>query len=291
MECSLKNIVSYRIAGHTFMIKGGDSVRCVEKIPGFDVFACETMLNEQPFVINLDEDLDFNIENPVYEVSNDGYDSFFGVRDGVFVFEVRNKEKKNFHFCMEYHDNEIFASSANDEEALRFALWFAFNFFGSSFGAFGVHSSCIVYDNAAVLFLGESGTGKSTHTRLWYNNFDGAALLNDDSPIVSTENGIPVVFGSPWSGKTPCYKKERYPLKGVVRLRQAPENKIKRLNVLDSIAALYPSFPPAFAKDSKLNGTMLTAVSNVISKVPVYQLDCLPDVEAALLSRKTIFGK
>jgi len=119
MECSLKNIVSYRIAGHTFMIKGGDSVRCVEKIPGFDVFACETTPNEQPFVINLDEDLDFIIENPVYEVSNDGYDSFFGVRDGVFVFEVRNKEKQNFHFCMEYRDNEIFASSANDEEALR----------------------------------------------------------------------------------------------------------------------------------------------------------------------------
>lgn len=71
-----------------------------------------------------------------------------------------------------------------------------------------LHGSCIVYKGKAVLFLGESGTGKSTHTRLWRENIAGSKLLNDDSPIV------------------------RYPLAGCVRLSQAPFNKIRRLSVV-----------------------------------------------------------
>ena len=52
-----------------------------------------------------------------------------------------------------------------------------------------IHSSCIVYRDKAVLFLGESGTGKSTHTRLWRENIPEAVLLNDDSPMIRVEDG------------------------------------------------------------------------------------------------------
>ena len=44
-------------------------------------------------------------------------------------------------------------------------------------------------------FLGESGTGKSTHTRLWRENIAGSKLLNDDSPIVRYEEGGVWVYG------------------------------------------------------------------------------------------------
>jgi len=290
MGCLNRNISIFSIAGHQYIIKGGGTVGRVNEVSGFDTFRSGETAKGDAFVINSDENVDFTIENPIYEVSCDGYDSYFGIRDGVFSFEMRNVGK-GLHFCMEYRDNEIFASSTDDEEILKFALWFAFNIFGSSYGVFGVHSSCIAYDGGAVLFLGESGTGKSTHTRLWYNNFDGATLLNDDSPIVSTETGTPMAFGSPWSGKTACFRNESYPLKGIVRLRQAPENQIKRLNIIESLAALYPSFPPAFAKTRQLNDKMMSSISTIISNVPVYQLDCLPNVEAALLSRKTVFGE
>lgn len=115
-----------------------------------------------------------------------------------------------------------------------------------------LHGSCIVYKGKAVLFLGESGTGKSTHTRLWRENIAGSKLLNDDSPIVRYEEGGVWVYGSPWSGKTPCYKAECYPLAGCVRLSQAPYNKIRRLNTLQAYAALHPSAPPAFAYEEEL---------------------------------------
>ena len=278
------------------VVNGGDSVRCVRDMAGFDVFeigenSSEKHYDIEPWVVNLDEKiLSLTPLRKVYEIESDGITSRFGFRGGAPAFEMENEER-NVRFNMEYRNGQIFGTSLNDANAMRFALWFAFNLFGSEVGAYGVHTSCLVYEGQAVMFLGESGTGKSTHTKLWYNNFEGASLLNDDSPIVSTESGKPMVYGSPWSGKTPCYKTLSYPLKAVVRLAQAPENKMRRLNPLESITALFPSFPPAFAKVDELNSKVLDSVSEILMQVPVYKLDCLPDVEAAELSRKTIFGK
>lgn len=278
------------------VINGGGSVQCVRNIAGFDVFEIDENSTDrhddiEPWIVNLDERmLSLAPLRKVYEIESDGITSRFGFKGDIPTFEMECEER-NIRFGMEYRDGQVFGSSLDDVDAMRFALWFAFNLFGSEVGAYGVHTSCLVYEGQAVMFLGESGTGKSTHTRLWYNNFDGASLLNDDSPVVSTESGSPVVFGSPWSGKTPCYKTQSYPLKAVVRLAQAPENKMRRLNPLESITALFPSFPPAFAKVDELNGKMLDSVSEILMQVPVYKLDCLPDVEAAELSKKTIFGK
>ena len=75
-------------------------------------------------------------------------------------------------------------------------------------------------------FLGKSGTGKSTHSQLWLRYLEGYELLNDDHPIIRLVNDEVIIYGSPWSGKTPCYKNKQARLKAVVRLEQASENKI-----------------------------------------------------------------
>ena len=141
-----------------------------------------------------------------------------------------------------------------------------------------------------MMFLGESGTGKSTHTRLWRESVEGATLLNDDSPFVGVEDGRTVVYGSPWSGKTPCYKAECYPLLAVVRLSQAPHNRIRPLRGVQAIGALLPSLPPAFAFDRELEEHTLATLSAVLRSVKAYHLECLPNGEAARLSCETVFG-
>ena len=154
-----------------------------------------------------------------------------------------------------------------------------------------IHSSCIVYKNKAVLFLGESGTGKSTHTRLWREHIDGAVLLNDDSPMIRVEDGKVWAYGSAWSGKTPCYKNERYELKACVRLSQAPYNRMQKLSVLQAYGAIHPSCAPEFAYDDALYDEVSRTIGQILSVVPFYHLACLPDGEAALLSCRTIFGE
>ena len=135
----------------------------------------------------------------------------------------------------------------------RFGVWILFNIAALPLGAVAFHSSVIRYRGRGVLFLGESGTGKSTHTRLWREHIPGAELLNDDSPIIRATDSEALVHGSPWSGKTPCYRNESCPIAAVVRLSQAPHNRIRRLRPIESIGALLPSAPPAFARDERLS--------------------------------------
>ena len=180
-------------------------------------------------------------------------------------------------------DNQEFTSY------LRFGLWFVLGISAARRMVAAVHSSTIVYDNKAVMFLGESGTGKSTHTRLWRENIEGVTLLNDDSPFVGFADGKPIVYGSPWSGKTHCYKNEQYPLRAIVRLSQAPHNKIRRLKGVAAIGALLPSLPPAFAYDSRLKELMFDILGKVLESVEVYHLECLPDADAAKVAHEALF--
>lgn len=110
------------------------------------------------------------------------------------------------------------------QSLMRFGLWIMFGI-AISPEAIAIHSSTIECEGRAVLFLGESGTGKSTHTRLWQEHIPGARLLNDDSPIIRMYQGQATAFGSPWSGKTPCYRNISRPIAGIVRLSQARPTK------------------------------------------------------------------
>lgn len=185
-------------------------------------------------------------------------------------------------------------ASALSPDNLKFALWMAFAFVAIPKQTVALHSSVIIYNNRAILFLGESGTGKSTHTKLWLEHISRSRLLNDDSPVVrieidGTNQLVPFVYGSPWSGKGRCHLNERYPVAAFVRLQQHPDNKITKLSKLEAFGALYPSFPPAFLKDDYFEEQICGIISNIIMTTPVYRLQCLPDSTAAELVEITVF--
>ena len=206
----------------------------------------------------------------------------FPREEGCRPIVLRHKFDSSFIEC------NAGLGGAPDASLWRFGLWVAFGLIAVPDGAIPVHTSTIVCEDRAVLFLGESGTGKSTHTRLWRENIEGAHLLNDDSPIIRSSA---VAYGSPWSGKTPCYRNLHYPIAAIVRLSQAPHNRMRRLSALEALGALLPSCPPSFAYDEELQDAICETLSQLISTVPVYHLECLPNAEAAQLSYSTIFGK
>ena len=150
------------------------------------------------------------------------------------------------------------------------------------------HSSTVVKDGKAYLFLGKSGTGKSTHSGLWLKHIEGTRLLNDDNPVVYiSHEGTPMVSGSPWSGKTPCYKNEEYPIGAIVQLRQAPENKIRKQTVIESYVSIKTSVSGKAWEKEIADGQHQT-IEKLIGATRLYQLDCLPDAGAALLCSQTI---
>lgn len=186
--------------------------------------------------------------------------------------------------------SDIALGRSPDAALLRFGLWFSFGLRGVVRGALPVHASAIVCRGRAVLFLGESGTGKSTHSRLWLDAFADTALLNDDSPVVRTDGAAPLACGSPWSGKTPCYRNEEYPIAGFVRLAQAPHNRIERLTGIRALGALLPSCPPAATGTPRLHDALYDTLSLLLAAIPVFGLECRPDPAAARLVRRTLFA-
>ena len=229
-----------------------------------------------------------------YLAETDADSRFYAVADGYLYTIIRRCDPTR---CYALHINtktkvistDIEPKSNMDLAILRFGIWVMFGVVLTENNAIAIHSSTIVAEDRAVLFLGESGTGKSTHTRLWRESIEGATLLNDDSPIVRIVDGCVRVYGSPWSGKTPCYKAEHYPIAGFCRLSQAPYNRIKRLQPLLAIGALLPSCPPIFAHDEHLQDLICSTIGEVVRSVGVFHLECLPNEEAAQLSYSTIF--
>lgn len=136
------------------------------------------------------------------------------------------------------------------------------------------------------LFLGHSGTGKSTHARQWLAAFDDAWLLNDDNPILRVmENGEVRVYGSPWSGKTPCYKNAYARVGGIVKLSQAPHNKIRTISLPEAYAYMLSS-ASGMKMDRHMADCMYESIKHVITHVKCYHLDCLPNTEAAEVAQR-----
>lgn len=131
------------------------------------------------------------------------------------------------------------------------------------------------------LFLGHSGTGKSTHARQWLAAFEDAWLLNDDNPILRVmDNGEVYVYGSPWSGKTPCYKNESAPVGGIIKLSQAPENKIQTISLPQAYAYMLSS-ASGLKMEQTMADNMFETIKHIITHIPCYHLACLPNEEAA----------
>lgn len=149
------------------------------------------------------------------------------------------------------------------------------------------HSSVIGWHGRGYMFLGKSGTGKSTHSSLWLKHIEGSELLNDDNPVVRFIDGRPWVFGSPWSGKTPCYRNVQAPLGAIVRLSQAPYNKIHPLKGIEAYAAVMPAIS-GMRWDRTLADGLHETENLLASRARMYHLECLPDEAAARLCMETI---
>lgn len=145
-----------------------------------------------------------------------------------------------------------------------------------------IHASAVATDGKAWLFLGKSGTGKSTHARLWLRNIPGSRLLNDDNPAVRLVDGKAVAFGTPWSGKTPCYRNESAPIGGIVRLVQGDADIFTKKDEVAALVALLPSCSVVHS-DAALQSRLCDTLARLIELVPVGELKCLPDNESSII--------
>lgn len=163
---------------------------------------------------------------------------------------------------------------------LNNALMMAFAFASATMDTLLVHASVIRNDGYGYLFTAPSGTGKSTHTHLWYKYIPGSDLMNDDNPVVRVINGQAIIYGSPWSGKTPCYRNISAPIGAITRIEQRPVNEIERLAPVQAFATLLPAVS-SMKWDYRVYDGICQCIGNLLQITPVFLLGCRPDEEAA----------
>lgn len=140
------------------------------------------------------------------------------------------------------------------------------------------HSSYISTDGGAVLFTAQCGVGKSTQAELW-RKYMGAEVINGDKAGVSVEENGVFAHGLPFCGTSGICKNKTLPLKAIVLLSQAPENKINRVTGISAIQSLMGNIYLDFVAPGETQ-QCVDALIDLLSKVPVYHLQCTPDESA-----------
>ena len=274
----------YKVADFVFAVTLGCDRNLEVLLPSLSVFRCKERPDGDLLFELVEEDLeaDGTLAEFLEEDVNDlGHTRLYRVGE-KYRLTVRYAE---FEHVMDAESDFRRGSAKLKWEdpyvyaALNSMLRIAFAQAALMHSAVSLHASAVVKDDKAYMFMGRSGTGKSTHSRLWIEHL-GATLLNDDNPIVRIVDGKAVVYGSPWSGKTPCYKDESAPVAAMVRLAQSPENNFERKSEIEAFAIMLPGCS-VLRFDENLYGNLCDTLIELAEMVCVGEMKCLPDMDAA----------
>ncbi len=156
--------------------------------------------------------------------------------------------------------------------------------------AFSFHASALMMDQDAYLFSAPSGTGKSTHARLWQKRFgDRVTILNDDKPTLRVMPDGCRVYGTPWCGKHQVNTNGVANLKAIVFIKRSEQNRIRRLHGNE----VFRSVLEQCLCDIRTGDHMMrlmTMLDRVLSTTPVYELTCTIDEMAAQLVYDTVMA-
>lgn len=193
---------------------------------------------------------------------------------------------EKFHDCR----CELFGNFSMKTYGLNSCLMICYAFCVAPFDTVLVHASLVRKDGKGYAFTAKSGTGKSTQVSNWLRYIPGCDLMNDDNPIVRVKDGKVFIYGSPWSGKTPCYRNVKAELGGMAMIKRAEENRLQRLSPLDAFVTILPACS-TMKWDKRVFQFNSQTVSRILAKVPVYNLFCLPDRASAEVASSGMIKK
>jgi len=141
------------------------------------------------------------------------------------------------------------------------------------------HGSVIAVDGQGYLFTAVSGTGKSTHTRLWREHFGKRAeMINDDKPLIRIEKGHVLAYGTPWDGKHHLSTNKAVPLKAICFLDRGVRNEIHPIDPMEK----YPTLLQQIYRPKSAESLICTMklVDLLMKETKFYHLHCNMDKEA-----------
>ena len=291
-------IKQYKVGGHFFRINFQDNKnddRLLESCKPFET----TVDDNVNLLFNVFVDDSFRPLTHGEEIGDfdsGGNSNWVFVReDGSYEIRISDYQKRQCCLMEAINDFSVVNLALNGDFNMRKfglnnALMMTYAFASADMDTVLIHASVVRHNGYAYPFLGVSGTGKSTHTGNWLKYIPDTDLMNDDNPVIRIVDGIPVLFGSPWSGKTPCYRNIHAPIGAITQLKQAKHNLIRRETVVEAFASILPSCS-IMKWDQRIYSGICDTVKFLIENTPTYLLENLPDEDAVKLSFQTITVK
>jgi len=287
----MRGELAYTIAEHRLVIETPDGAQTERLLPSFTDFLCKAEREQGNILFRFTGNHLLSLPQvpPVEQFTRHPFR--YAVYDtdlGKLIRMSRGVQHHHLLLPADLHHfrSDLTLADTSESPFLNSFLMIAFTLAAAPLKTVKLHASVIEREGKAILFLGSSGTGKSTHTRLWEQHIPGSRLLNDDEPVVRImEDGSVWVFGSPWSGSTPCYHNISAEAIAFVRLYQHPENRLSEIKGITAFTALFQS-AAILRSDEQHRERLFENVTVLTEKVPFYRLDCRPDREAVMLSAR-----
>ena len=145
------------------------------------------------------------------------------------------------------------------------------------------HGSALAVDNQAYIFTAPSGTGKSTHARLWREMLgDRVVMVNDDKPFIRITPEGAQVYGSPWNGKHHLSTNTHVPLRAICILERDVTNHIQEIRPEEAFDTFFhQAFIP---REPQLRLKALSLLDLLCQHIRIYRLGCNMDPQAAQVS-------
>ena len=274
----------YKVAGHVFAVSG--KAELFEQMGNYEPFECEG--GEPLFSLTIECGVvpEYTEVYPLKKRAGIIYGRTASGNE-VFNFVVSTEQEGCLICSKHYREGRIIMAGDISTHMFERLLIKMYALATAGNDTLVLHAVVVSCEGNGYIFLGPSGAGKSTHAQLWLKHFEGTELVNDDHPVV--RNGV--VYGSPWSPITPCYRNVSYPISGFVRLSPTPYNKIHRISCVEAYLTLYCRDFVSFwgypiAED--IAEGMHQTKDRLAQTIPMWHLECLPDEEAARLCYETI---
>lgn len=151
------------------------------------------------------------------------------------------------------------------------------------------HGSVVAYEGRAYLFTAPSGTGKTTHSRLWLREIPGAYVLNGDKPLLRVAEDLVYACGTPWQGKEQYGRREILPLDAICIIERSDRNHIEQIDQHDALPVLIAQANRPTQAGPLLH--TLDLIGKLGSLTRLYRLGCNMEAEAAHVSFEALVGR
>lgn len=237
--------------------------------------------------------VDLYIDNA--DVAIDEETVLYEQQDGFFLRRIsRTKEggtlwqylrKKNLNVLLSYHVSagwkRITLLKDHSSSCGQMAFEYLAHLLTACMLAHGLltfHGVLMEYEGNGIIISAASGTGKTTHVRLW-RDLRRALIINGDRAVCAKTAEGWTGYGLPWSGTSGEQINRSVAIRALVVLRRGETNEAHRISALEAFHqvfahVLYPSW------DKALTEKMMDLLESFLRDVPIFLLSCRPDAES-----------